>query len=401
MGHSSDVGSRAAVHTFASSKQWIEGDAIRQLNDVAAWPGVTAVAGMPDLHPGKYGPVGCAMLADRIYPAFVGGDIGCGMALSKLDVRARKVRIEEAADRLRVLEGEADLDLTAARERAGLPASAHDGALGTIGGGNHFCELQAIESIALPEVAVAAGLDRDAAYLLVHSGSRGLGFEILQAHLASGLVSLDPDGEAGRAYLAAHDHSVRWAALNRGLIAQRAAMALRADMTGLVDRPHNHAEVRAHGILHRKGAAAADCGLVPIPGSRGTLSYLVEPLVDAPVAALASLAHGAGRRYDRASMQGRAGRHRSDREALARNPFGGRVVCEDRAMLIEESPAAYKSIGLVIDDLVAHGLVRVVATFRPLVTFKKAADPARRDARQAREGEREARRQARRAKEAR
>ena len=45
---------------------------------VADIPGIRAVAGMPDLHPGKYGPVGCAILADRIHPAFVGSDAGCG-----------------------------------------------------------------------------------------------------------------------------------------------------------------------------------------------------------------------------------------------------------------------------------------------------------------------------------
>ena len=69
-------------------------------------------------------------------------------------------------------------------------------------------------------------------------------------------------------------------------------------------------------------------------------------------------------------MHGRAGTTRSELDNLARNRFGGVVVCEDRNMLIEEAPAAYKAIENVIADLVAFGLARVVATFRPLVTFK-------------------------------
>ncbi|WP_316176290.1 RtcB family protein [Bradyrhizobium sp. SZCCHNRI1073] len=110
-----------------------------------------------------------------------------------------------------------------------------------------------------------------------------------------------------------------------------------------------------------------------MPGSRGALSYLVAPLASAPKEALWSIAHGAGRKFDRSSMIGRVGATRSDRERLARNPFGGRVICEDRALLAEEAPEAYKPIVGVIADLEAFGLARVVASFRPLVTVKKIA----------------------------
>jgi release factor H-coupled RctB family protein len=135
-------------------------------------------------------------------------------------------------------------------------------------------------------------------------------------------------------------------------------------------------EVTPAGVLHRKGAAASDRGLVPIPGSRGTLSYLVQPLPGASPDALASLAHGAGRKYDRASMHGRVQTKKSDLEKLVRNPFGGLIICENRDLLVEEAPDAYKNIGRVIDDLVAFGLCQVVATFRPLVTFKTAGKAA-------------------------
>jgi release factor H-coupled RctB family protein len=363
----------APIHVFASSKSWIEGNATLQLQQVAGLPGVQAVAAMPDLHPGKYGPVGCAVLADRIHPQLVGSDIGCGMGLFQLDVAARKLRLDHLAERLHALDRRWDGDTDSVLTDAGLRTSTFDASLGSIGGGNHFCEVQAIDEIVAPDVAALAGLDRDHAYVLVHSGSRGLGYSILERVLRDGQVTLDPASDEGRTYMDAHDHAVQWASLNRRIIAERAAAAARADLRAINDLPHNMVE-RQDGTLalHRKGAAASDRGLVPVPGSRGTLSYLVEPLPAMRTEALASLAHGAGRKYDRASMHGRVHVKRSDVARLERNPYGGIVVCGDRGLLAEEAPEAYKNIERVIDDLVEFGLARVVATFRPLVTFKKA-----------------------------
>ena len=165
---------------------------------------------------------------------------------------------------------------------------------------------------------------------------------------------------------------MRWAVLNRRVIAERATEAVGAACRAVANLSHNLVEVTGAGVLHRKGTAPADRGLVPIPGSRGTLSYLVEPLTAARPEAQASLAHGAGRKFDRASMHGRIRTGKSDRAKLARNPFGGIIVCEDRDLIVEEAPEAYKSIDRVIADLIEFGLARVVATFRPLVTFKTA-----------------------------
>jgi release factor H-coupled RctB family protein len=385
MGTSPAVDGRAPIHAFYSPRSWIEGNATQQLETVAALPGVKAVAAMPDLHPGKWGPVGCSILADRIHPQLVGSDIGCGMGLFQLDLAVRKLRIDKAAERLHALDGPWDGDLAAALTEAGLAPTPFDASLGTGGGGNHICELQAIETIVEPEVAARAGLDKSRVCVLVHSGSRGLGFAILQEHLAgagaSGATALSPQSEAGRAYLARHDLAVRWATLNRRIIAMRAAEAARAGCQAVADRSHNLVEAAGAGVLHRKGTAPADRGLVPIPGSRGTLSYLVEPLEPVRPEALASLAHGAGRKYDRASMHGRIRTGKADRAELARNPFGGAIVCADRDLIVEEAPDAYKSIDRVIADLAEFGLARVVATFRPLVTFKtgKAAGSPRRD----------------------
>ena len=86
-----------------------------------------------------------------------------------------------------------------------------------------------------------------------------------------------------------------------------------------LDLPHNLIERGAAGIVHRKGTAPADRGLVPVPGSRGTLSYVVAPVAPFPAEALASIAHGAGRKYDRSAMHGRIRTSKADRAALLRN----------------------------------------------------------------------------------
>jgi release factor H-coupled RctB family protein len=301
-----------------------------------------------------------------IYPLLVGSDIGCGMGLFQLDLAVRKLRVDKAAVRLRALDAPWEGSVAEALAEAGLAPTPFDASLGTIGGGNHFCELQAIEEILGPEAAAEAGLDPSQVCLLVHSGSRGLGFSILQRQLAAGTGHLDPASGPGRTYLAEHDIAVRWAALNRRVIAERAAHAVGAACRAIANLSHNLVEVMGGGVLHRKGTAPADRGLVPIPGSRDTLSYLVEPLAPARPETQASLAHGAGRKFDRASMHGRIRTGRSDRARLARNPFGGIVVCEDRDLIVEEAPEAYKSIDRVIADLADFG------TFRPLVTFKTA-----------------------------
>jgi release factor H-coupled RctB family protein len=201
---------------------------------------------------------------------------------------------------------------------------------------------------------------------------------ILEDRLKEGLVSYDPSGDEGRAYLTLHDRAVRWAAVNRLIIAERAARALRLEARLIADIPHNLVEAREGRMLHRKGAAAvarSPAGIVPIAGSRATLSHLVR-WTGRPEA-METLSHGAGRKYDRASSRRRGSTAKSDLAKLLRNPFGGYVICEDKSLLIEESPDAYKDCGKVVDDLVSHGLAERVATLKPLVTFKTTREPRR------------------------
>jgi len=89
---------------------------------------------------------------------------------------------------------------------------------------------------------------------------------------------------------------------------------------------------------------------------------------------LGGISHGAGRKYDRATMHGRSGRNRSERDALLRNEWGGQLICDDRDLVIEEAASAYKDAGRVVQDLVDAGLVQALAAMRPLVTYKKAVE---------------------------
>jgi len=364
------VSGGGGITKFYTSAAWIEGRAEQQLNEVAGWPGVEKIAAFPDLHPGKYGPVGCAVLAERIYPQLIGNDIGCGMALFQLDLLLRKMKLEKALRRMRRLGEPVAEDQRERLEEVGLAPGLFANALGTLGGGNHFCEVQS-----LAEADSACGLDRTRLYLLVHSGSRGLGnavFASVQDKVGGGL---DPETDTALTYLQDHDRAVRWARLNRQIIAKRAAEALRADLTLLVDAPHNLLMQKGAGWLHRKGAAVAEQGMVPLAGSRASASYLVSGT--GHEAALGSLAHGAGRRYDRSSMHGRLPARKSDLEAMQRTPFGGRILCEDRDLLIEEAPLAYKSAKSVVEDLERTGAAHVVAEFHPLLTFKKTREGVR------------------------
>jgi release factor H-coupled RctB family protein len=364
----------AEIRRFFSDKAWIEGAALRQLDEMARLPGALKLAAFPDLHPGKYGATGVALLSDRLHPLLIGNDIGCGMALFALDLPLRKLKMDKAVARLRAFERQDIGDAAGHLAEAGLPTGLAPDGLGTIGGGNHFCELQAVDGI---ETGEATDLDDQRLHLLVHSGSRGLGATVFATALAASsdrAAGLDPASKAGTAWLQAHDRCIAWAALNRRLIAARAAAALGTEAALLTDVPHNMVRVCEDGFVHHKGAAAVRPGeIAPVAGSRAGLSHVVRARDDV-IASLGAISHGAGRKYDRATMHGRVGRTRSEREALLRNPWGGIAICDARDLVIEEAASAYKDAGRVVADLEAAGLVEPVVTLRPLVTYKKAID---------------------------
>jgi release factor H-coupled RctB family protein len=368
----------APVRLFASAKSWIEGEAVRQLYATSRLEGVRQAVGFPDLHPGRGVPVGAAFLmAEKFYPHVIGGDIGCGMGLWKTDLLRRKAKLDRWAALRFDLEHPWEGDTREVLAAAGLHSNRFDAALGTIGGGNHFAELQAIEEILDARNMKQLGLGKDEMVVLVHSGSRGLGETVLRNHMderhAEGAVA---GSCAADDYLRGHDIAVRWAATNRALIAKRFLSAIGATSERVWDACHNSITPLPSPNdealwLHRKGAVPADKGPLVIPGSRGALSYLALPLGDGE-ANLWSLAHGAGRKWCRSETRSRM-RERFRQPELVQTPLGGRVICEDRALLYEEAPAAYKNIETVIQELVDAGLASVIATLRPLLTYKTRA----------------------------
>jgi release factor H-coupled RctB family protein len=354
-----------SVTVFASDRSWIESDAVDQCHQVAKLDGMTHVAGMPDLHPGKGAPIGAAMASTVLYPHLVGSDIGCGIAV--FPVELKRVVPEQLAARFPDLDRALDDDDPAWDVVDGEIPAGHLEGLGTVGRGNHFAELARIQTVFEPDHAARLGVAAGDVVLIVHSGSRGLGERILRAHTE--VHGAGPAADPAD-YLARHDEAVRWGALNRRLIAARVLRALGAKPTEpIVDQCHNLVEVRDGGYLHRKGAAPGDGRDVLIAGTRGTLSYLVA--AHAGPEANRSVAHGAGRKMSRADAL-RRGRAKHTVEELRRTPVGSIVVCGDRQLLFEEAPTAYKRIEQVINDLVDHGLATPIATTVPLVTYKTA-----------------------------
>ncbi len=348
--------------------------ALDQLKATAALDGMGRVVGLPDLHAGNGIAVGAAFWSpDRIWPHLVGSDIGCGMALWETSLPVRKFRVGKVERKLQGLDDPWDGAVEAELATAGLPVDLSSPTLGTIGGGNHFVEFQRIEDIVDPQRFAALTLAQDRVWMMVHSGSRGLGQAILQDQTArTGKTSLAASSPEARAYLSRHDQAVAWAVVNRNLIARRFLEAIGLSGDRRLDIVHNSVTAHQAGWLHRKGAAPADRGPVVIPGSRGDFSYLVDPVPGRAQDALSSLAHGAGRKWSRNDAHARLSRRYKVAD-LQRTKLASHVICEDRRLIYEEAPEAYKDIGGVIADLEAAGLVRVIARLRPLLSYKTRA----------------------------
>ncbi|WP_228893557.1 RNA ligase RtcB family protein [Pseudoduganella aquatica] len=399
-----NVSDRASV--VASDDLWLEGAALQQLQTTSLLAGMRRVVGLPDLHPARGYPVGASFFSvGRFYPALCGGDIGCGVSLWQTGLLAGKVKLDKLDKQIGNLDvppDEAELSRLAELQRAldqgGDGGGAHaDGlegalaslerelaaagldagsmhALGTIGLGNHFVELQSVSAVLQPELFDGAGLQAKRLQLMVHSGSRGLGQIVLRRHVdLHGHAGLEDGTPAARDYLRQHDAALSYAHLNRRLIALRMLLRLRSEGAMVLDVDHNLVTPAVidgeAGWLHRKGANPSDRGMVMLPGSRGDYSYLLQPLPAQDSVSLQSLAHGAGRKWIRGDCKERLQRKATPAQ-LARTTFGGRVICEDKALIYEEAPQAYKDVGSVLDSMQGAGLVEAVARFQPLLTYK-------------------------------
>jgi tRNA-splicing ligase RtcB len=359
--------------------------ALAQLQLVASKPWVVGrVAAMPDAHVAEGMSVGTVFATESaLVPAALGGDLGCGIAGARFDFPASALSREQLESLLAALarrfpsgdEGHrgraapAPDSLLATALSTGALERARDRLLGrhlgTLGGGNHFIELE-----------------RDAAgdlWVLVHSGSRGLGVAIgahhakaAQAREPGSLPALPVDSPEGQAFLGDLRWALAFARENRERLLQETARALedlagaRLDPKSRVDAIHNFAVAEEHGgrtlWVHRKGAIAAPLGQrAIIPGSMGTASYLVEGLGEP--SSFRSASHGAGRVLTR--REAHAQIRRGDLERAMR-----RVVFDTRRAdaLVEEAPQAYRDIGEVLED--ESDLVRPVLRLTPIAVFK-------------------------------
>lgn len=346
-----------------SGKNWIEQAAKDQLLGVSRLLGVIKAVGLPDLHPGKI-PVGMAVLSEkRFYPHLIGNDIGCGMSLFATSVKKKKFRMDKWVTKLNHIRDLEDLSCILPYEEECPIATP-----GTLGGGNHFAEFQCLDQVFDEEAAKDTGLLDDLILLLVHCGSRGYGQEILSRfYRPEGLLE---DSEEARAYLTSHDDALLWARRNRKLTAVKLLdqLGVEKEPELLLESCHNYAERTEKGWLHRKGSVSTKHGAVVIPGSRGSLTYVCKP-GDNTALSLDTISHGSGRKWARSICKSRIDK-KYDRNSIRTTGLKSRVVCHDTNLLFAEAPEAYKNVEQVISVLQDFGLVEVIATLRPLITYK-------------------------------
>jgi tRNA-splicing ligase RtcB len=335
---------------------------------------------LPDVHLAKDACVGAVIATRRlIYPAAVGGDIGCGMAAVAVNAAADLIGDDHSAAWL-LAALDRFVPSNRHRERQDLPASLQGAALsdaalekqanrdgrvqlGTLGGGNHFLEFQTDEEQRL--------------WAMVHSGSRGMGQAITGHHTrgaprASGLAWLDAETDAGRAYLADTAWARTYAAENRLAMLRTVETILRdgfstaIDWTTLIHSDHDHVRRETHFgdefWIHRKGAQPASAGEAGIiPGSMGTATFHVEGRGYAE--ALMSCSHGAGRQLSRNAARRAIGVRQFERQLR-----GIRFDRRRSLALRDEAPAAYKNIESVLRA--QKDLVKIVRRLQPVLSYK-------------------------------
>jgi len=350
------------VTIIASSKNWIDQRSVETLQKIANYKDIKRVVGLPDLSVGVV-PNGMAILSSkRIFPHFIGGDIGCGMSLFEIPIKEKKIKVEKFAKALEKIDS---LDTI----QTDIKLSGYH--FGTIGKGNHFAELHKIHQVHDLDTFESLGLDKSSLYMLIHSGSRAFGQIIFDRVAGSYEPSEGLSIEDAQEYIKGHNQAIEYATISRQIIAHRLLKAINITIPpSLVsDTAHNTITNTPQGWLHRKGATPTDIGVVIIAGSRGSLSYLVLP-TPSTQHSLYSLAHGAGRKWERNTAEAKL-RNRYSKNDLKRTALGTRVICSDHKLLYEEAPQAYKNIDIVIEDLVEARLATVIATFKPILTYKE------------------------------
>ncbi len=449
---------------FASEAITLEPEAIRQLYDAASLPPARRVLATADIHVGFGIPIGAVLgLEDAIMPPAVGYDINCGMRLLRTPFMKGEINTDEIANSIArdiplgegmsnlpldknlietvITEGVSGVprlaqkvkhraweafdaeefaeDIKRIEENGQMPAdmgavpklAVAKGAnqLGTLGGGNHFIEIQLVQKIFDEHLAKFFGLSENQIVVMIHSGSRRFGYEVADEYMnvAAGqpemegrrkmLSFLQTDSREGQKYISAMGAAANFAFVNRHIMALLVRRCFSrmfgpTPMPLVYDVTHNMAKLETHEgrrlWVHRKGATRAfGPGLMaatpfeqvgqPIitPGSMGTASYLMVGTGDSEES-LCSVNHGAGRVMSRTAASGRGRHGRSAGEAMIsddefkRSMAGIKLITGDRRRIKEEAPAAYKDIDEVVRIVTQCGWARPVARMVPLAVLK-------------------------------
>jgi tRNA-splicing ligase RtcB (3'-phosphate/5'-hydroxy nucleic acid ligase) len=284
---------------------------------------------------------------------------------------------------------------------------------GTLGSGNHFLEVQIVDEVCDETAARTMGLEKNMVCVMIHSGSRGLGYQVCDDALAAlrkapakygielpdrQLACAPVHSPEGQQYLGAMRAAANYAWANRQLLMWQTREAF-ADFFGqtweslqmnlVYDVAHNIAKMEQHEIegrgrllcVHRKGATRAFPAGHPevpeqyrrigqpviIPGDMGRASWVLVGLPGSMERTFGTTCHGAGRVMSRTAAVEDAKGRRIDRE-LAEKGIIAR--CRNWKGLAEEQPAAYKDVDLVVDVVHRAGLARKVARLRPLGVVK-------------------------------
>lgn len=438
--------------------------AVQQVANVATLPGIVGHSlAMPDIHWGYGFPIG-GVAATRVEdgavsPGGVGFDINCGVRLLRTPLHEREVapKLSQLLDQCfrdipagagkatavqlsktdmeQVLaEGAAWLveqgngtpdDLESTESHGALPGGEPSlvsdrarqrgaGQLGTLGSGNHFVEIQAVDAIWDESTAQGFGLTEPRQVLvMIHTGSRGLGHQVCQDFLDHMQRAVQrygievPDRQLacvpvrspeGQQYLGAMAAAANFAWANRQAITQAVRGAFGrvlklpdpdSSMPLVYDVAHNIAKIERHEVdgvetelcVHRKGATRAFPAGHPelperyratgqpviVPGDMGRYSFVCVGEQRALNETWGSSCHGAGRALSR----GAAKRELAGVDIAARLQQRGVLVrAQNRALLAEEASEAYKDAQEVVMTLQTAGIARVVARLRPLAVIK-------------------------------
>lgn len=347
---------------------------------LSAWrraPDVQAIAVMPDVHLARDVCIGTVIAtADALYPAAVGGDIGCGMIALRFQIRAGRGgadQVDEAcahgllaafADAIPIMRRRAALpwpdDLPAHPPHTLIDRRMARHQLGTVGRGNHFVEVQADAD--------------DALWVLIHTGSRGVGQAVRAQHVLGPRRPLSASTPAGQAYLEDFEWARAYAKANRRALLLSAATVMRRvlgarpDLDSIIECDHNHVQREVHADepcwVHRKGALHAGLDMPGIiPGSMGTASF--HTVGRGCAAGLCSSAHGAGRAMSRTEA-----RRRINVARLGRSMTGVWFDQSRARGLLSEAPDAYRDIDAVMRA--QRELVRIRRRLRPVLSYKGA-----------------------------